>query len=86
MPLPRLSYLYERTSEWPQNRVGYFLRMLPFIFLVLGGLVEWLADIDWASTAGGAICIAFVYPCLWAEVKLKDRQQANSSPQDAPQL
>lgn len=82
MPLPRLSYLYERTSEWPHNRAANFLRMFPFTFLVIGGLVEWLADLDWASSAGSVICIALVYPCLWAEVKLKDRQQAKASPQD----
>ena len=83
MPLPRLIYLFERTSKRPQGLVAYFLRFFPYTFLLLGVLVSRLADASWMFLAGGAIFIALVYPCRWAEVKLRDSHRANASPQDA---
>ena len=84
MPLPRISYLYKRTSEWPHSPAAYFLRATPCAFLLLGIVLRWLTDTSWLFLAGGAIFIVLIYPCLWAEVKLKDRQQAKASFKDTP--
>ena len=82
MPLPRLSYLYKRTSGWPHSRAAYFLRAIPYIFILLVIVFRWLRGSSWLFLAVIAIFIALVYLCLWAEVKLKDRQQADASHQD----
>ena len=82
MPLPGPRYLYKRTGARAQGPVALFLRFFPYAFLVFGYLVSWLTDTRWIFLAGGAIFIALMYPCMWAEVKLKDRQQADASHQD----
>ena len=82
MSLPRISYLYERTSGWPHSPAAQFLRATPCAFLLLGILLRWLTDTSWLFPTVMAIFIALVYLCLWAEVKLQDRQQADASHQD----
>lgn len=82
MPPPRLSYLYKRTSGWPHSRAAYCLRAIPYIFALLVVVFSWLSGSSWLFLAVIAILIALFYLCLWAEVKLQDRQQAKASPQD----
>ena len=84
MPLPGPRYLYKRTSARAQGPVALFLRFFPYTFLVFGYLVSRLIDTSWIFLAGGAIFIALMYPCMWAEVKLQDRQQAKASFKDTP--
>ena len=82
MPLPGPIYLYKRTSKRPQSPIAYFLRFFPYTFLVFGYLASRLTDTSWIFLAGGAIWIALMYPFMWTEVKLQDRQKAKASPQD----